>query len=168
MISGFFGLLYNDRIGIILDDRANRLRKNIGKAIIVGFESFIDLNIARMIDVKSRQYKFNWFINTALTHSEYIQSEENNVEGKKVEFIPSINLKTGVRLGYKNLLLSTQLTYLSKQYTDVQNSTIPPDGDVRSGVIGEIPSYHVMDISMSYTWRMLKLESGVNNVLDRP
>jgi len=155
---GVFGLIYNDRIGIILDDRANRVRKNIGKAAIVGLETFVDFNIARMINEDNRQFKFNYFINGALTKSEYIDSEENNVKGKQVEFIPFINLKTGLTLGYKNFLASTQFTYLSSQFTDVQNSSIPSEGDIRSGVIGEIPAYHVMDLSLSYTWKKLKLE----------
>ena len=144
------------------------MRKNIGKAAIVGLETFVDFNIARMINEDNRQFKFNYFINGALTHSQYIESEENNVKGKQVEFIPFINLKTGLTIGYKNFLASTQFTYLSAQYTDVQNSSIPSEGDIRSGVIGAIPAYHVMDLSLSYTWKKLKLETGINNLLNNP
>ncbi len=163
---GVFNILYNDRIGIIINERANRERKNIGKAVIFGLESFIDFNIARILNSKQQQFKFKWFINNALTHSRYIESEENNVEGKQVEFIPTINLKTGIQVGYKDVLLATQFTYLTKQYTDVQNSATPAAGDARSGVIGEIPAYHVLDLSLSYKWKMLRLETGINNIFD--
>jgi len=106
-------------------------------------------------------------LNTAITESKYLASEESNVTGNKVEFIPVLNLKTGLRFGYKNLYLSSQWTYLSQQYTDVQNSSIPEDGDVRNGLVGEIPAYGILDLSLSYTLNKWKLETGMNNLLNR-
>lgn len=162
-----FGLLYNDRIGVILDNRANRVRKNIGKAFIYGLEMFGDINLLKAFKVESKESKFNWFVNTAITASEYLKSEENNVKGKKVEFIPGLNLKTGFNFGYRNLLGSLQWMYLSQQFTDVENSRIPDESDNRSGVIGEIPAYDVMDFSLAYKWKKMRLESGINNLLNR-
>ncbi|MDE0471799.1 MAG: TonB-dependent receptor, partial [Ekhidna sp.] len=162
---GLYGLLYEDRIGIILDDRANRVRSNIGTALIAGLEFFADWNLAKSMEM-AENYKFNWFVNAALTESRYLSSDENNVEGKRVEFIPKVNLKMGVSFGCKNLLGSFQFTHLSKQYTDVENSPIPEDNDSRNGIIGEIPAYHVMDLSLSYSFKWLKLETGVNNLLN--
>lgn len=163
---GGFGLLYGNRIGIILDDRANRVRKNIGKAFIYGLESFVDWNIANTLFPDSYQTRFNWFVNMAITSSEYLDSEENNVIGKKVEFIPLFNFKTGLKAGFKNMFVSTQLSYLSEQFTDVQNSQVPDDGDNRNGVIGTTPSYLVIDFSASYTYKNLVFETGINNVLN--
>ncbi len=163
---GGFGLLYDDRIGIILDDRANRVRKNIGKAFIYGIEAFFDWNLISALRADNGQYKLNWFINGALTSSEYIDSEENNVKGKKVEFIPTVNLKTGINAGYRNLLASLQFTYLSEQFTDVENSRIPADGDSRNGIIGEIPAYGILDFSLSYSYKKWRIETGINNLLD--
>lgn len=163
---GGFGLLYDDRIGIVLDNRANRVRKNIGKALIYGLEVFSDINVLSMFDETANQTKLNWFFNLALTNSQYISSQENNVEGKKVEFIPAVNMKTGLQFGYRNFLGSFQYTYLSKQFTDVENSSIPLPGDVRNGLIGEIPAYGVLDLSFSYAYRKMKIETGVNNLLN--
>ncbi|WP_282079303.1 TonB-dependent receptor domain-containing protein [Aquimarina algiphila] len=163
---GGFGLLYDDRIGIVLDDRANRVRKNIGKAFIYGLETFVDWNILNTFYTDNSDFRFNWFVNASFTESEYIESEEAGVEGKKVEFIPVVNVKTGIKFGYKNFLANTQFTYLSEQFTDVTNATIAPAGDSRSGIIGEIPSYHVLDFSVSYRYKKFKLETGINNVLD--
>lgn len=164
---GAFSLLYNDRIGIILDDRANRVRKNIGKALIYGLELFTDINLLRVFKSNSKQSKLNLFMNTALTSSEYLQSEENNVKGKKVEFIPQLNFKTGLNFGHRNLVGSIQWSYLSKQFTDVENSSVPPESDNRSGVIGEIPAYDVMDVSLAYSWKKFRFESGINNILNQ-
>lgn len=161
-----FALVYDNRIGIILDDRANRVRKNIGKAFIRGIETFVDWNILKTFNGDNQQLRLNWFVNGAFTTSEYIESEENNVQGKKVEFIPAVNLKTGVQFGYRNLMTSLQYTRISEQFTDVENSTVPDTGDSRNGLIGEIPSYKIMDLSFSYSYRSIQLETGVNNLLD--
>lgn len=163
---GVFGLLYDGRIGIVFDDRANRVRKNIGKAFIHGVEAFADWNLLDALSIKSTQAKLSWFVNGAFTNSEYIQSDENNVVGKKVEFIPAINLKTGLRWGYKNILGSLQFTHLTQQFTDVENSQTAGEGSSRDGLIGEIPAYSIMDISLSYSYKNWKIETGVNNFLD--
>ncbi|MEQ9468867.1 MAG: TonB-dependent receptor [Ekhidna sp.] len=163
---GAYGLLYDDRIGIVFDDRANRVRKNIGTALVMGLEFFADWNLAKSLALPSNAYKLNWFVNSSFTESEYLSSEENNVTGKEVEFIPHVNLKTGLRFGYKNLLGSFQFTHLSEQYTDVENSSVPEDSDNRNGLIGEIPAYSIIDLSFSYTIRKIKLETGANNLLD--
>ena len=76
--------------------------------------------------------------------------------------MPNVNLKTGVRFGYKNFLSNIQYTYLSQQFTDASNAV---ESNL-SGVIGEIPAYDILDISLSYTYKNFKLEAGVNNVLD--
>lgn len=163
---GAFTILYDNRIGVVLDDRANRVRQNIGKALIYGFESFADINIQSIISKKSDSFRLNIFLNGAITGSQYLESDIPNVEGRAVEFIPTINIKTGIRGGYKNLLFNLQHTYLSEQYTDVENSESAPNGDSRSGIIGPVPSYRVIDLSMSYRWKMWKMESGINNVMD--
>ncbi len=162
-----YSIKYKDRIGIILDDRANRVRKNIGDAVIMGTESLLNINLARWLSPEERNYKWNVFINTALTTSEYTKSEENNVVGKQVEFVPKANIKTGVNLGYKNFEASYQFSYLSKQYTDAQNSGIADQGDKRSGIVGEIPAYRISDITFSYKIDRFTFTTGVNNLFDK-
>jgi Fe(3+) dicitrate transport protein len=51
---------------------------------------------------------------------------------------------------------------LAEQFTDAGNSTIT---DV-SGIIGTIPSYDILDITASYSYKQFKLETGINNLLD--
>lgn len=163
---GGFGLLYNDRLGTILDDRANRVRTNIGKAFIYGFEAFVDWNLTDVLNLNNGQHKLNWFVNAALTNSEYLDSDQNNVKGREVEFIPAANLKTGINAGYRNLLASVQFTYLSEQFTDAENSEIPNANDAREGTIGQIPAYSILDLSLSYSHKHWRIETGINNVLD--
>ncbi len=177
-VSGF-GLLYDNRLGEILkpatrtDENGNeietggivRFRGNIGTAFMYGLESFGNWSIKETFFPTLEKLKLNYFLNLALTNSEYLSSEENNVEGNQVEFIPNVNLKTGLNFGYANLLGSLQYTYLSKQFTDATNA--PQDiNDNQRGIEGEIPAYDIMDFSLSYTYKKWKLEAGVNNVLD--
>lgn len=162
-----YSIAYRDRIGVVLNEKANRVRKNIGNAIIGGVESLVDFNLAHLFQPEKRVWQWNIFANTALTTSQYTSSDEQNVIGKRVEFIPFVNLKSGVNFGYKNILANFQITYLSEQFTDVQNSEATADGDSRSGVVGKIDAYEIMDCSVSYSYKGFGIEAGINNVLDK-
>lgn len=168
---GIYGILYDNRIGVSLvkegPNKGDRERSNIGKAIIGGIESFLEWNILPMFSIDNELYIVKWFTNLAITESEYLHSKQSNVKGNKVEFIPFVNLKTGLKGAYKNFIASLQYTYLSKQYTDATNAQIPYEGDERYGIIGEIPQYDILDISFSYAYQKWKIEAGVNNVLNK-
>lgn len=174
-----FALKYNDRIGEVLkpEERLNaegemeetgrlvRFRGNIGDAFIYGVESFADWNLKNTFFEQADDYLLNLFVNAAVTKSEYLRSDQNNVEGNQVEFIPDLNLKTGLSFGYKNLLGSLQYTYLSKQYSDATNA--PQNrNDSQRGIEGSIPAYGIMDLSLSYSLNRFKLEAGINNLLN--
>ncbi|QVY65881.1 TonB-dependent receptor plug domain-containing protein [Polaribacter sp. Q13] len=156
-----FGLFYNDRINIYTRDDGKAERANIGDARILGVESLIDFNLKKLFTNNSN-YVLNYFINSSFITSEYTKSDINGVEGNEVEFIPNINIKTGARFGYKDFLASLQYSYLSRQFSDATNAT----GGSISGVTGEIPAYDILDFSASYKFKFMKLETGVNNLLD--
>lgn len=174
-----FGLNYNDRIGEILKNetrqnalgeivetgRVIRFRGNIGKAFIYGLESSFDLNLKSLFVITNQNIKLNHFVNFAYTQSEYLDSQENNVVGNKVEFIPEINLKTGLNFGFNNFLGSIQFTYLSEQFTDATNAPLNPNDNQR-GIEGSIPAYDILDLSLSYSFSPFKIEAGVNNLLN--
>ena len=110
----------------------------------------------------SESFSLNTFVNTSFITSKYTASEVPGIRGKKIEFVPEKNLKTGLRFGYNNLMLNFQYTYLSSQFTDASNATV---GNL-SGVVGEIPAYSVMDLSLSYSYKKIKGEWGINNLQD--
>ncbi|WP_378185170.1 TonB-dependent receptor domain-containing protein [Aquimarina sp. W85] len=162
---GGFAIWYDDRIGEVFNNRAQRVRGNIGDAVIYGFESYANWNIANTLFSNTSNYVFNSFVNLALTDSEYTSSEEPIV-GNKVEFIPLVNLKAGIGFGYKNLLANVQLTHLSEQFTEVTNAEKGLPGTKEEGTLGKIPSYSIVDISFSYSYKNFKIETGINNLLD--
>jgi Fe(3+) dicitrate transport protein len=163
--ANIFALYYNNRIGQVLNDRAQWVRKNTGTALIYGLESLLQWNIKETYFKDNNTIKFDVFSNLAITESVYLKSDEVNVAGNEVEYIPRFNLKTGVSFGWKNLLSSLQYTYVSEQFTDVTNSPYDPENNVN--VIGAIPSYDILDLSLSYKFSSnFRLESGINNLLD--
>ncbi len=163
-LSGFM-LYYNDRIGFVQkvfeDGNIKSERGNVGNAVIYGLESLVDFNLNRLFDI-NLDYGASFFVNTSLIDSQYKKSSINGITGKKVEFVPRINLKSGIKFSYKDFTSSIQYTYMSEQFTDATNSV----KSNLSGVIGIIPSYDILDVAFSYKYKNVKIESGINNLFD--
>ncbi|GAA4460426.1 TonB-dependent receptor [Nemorincola caseinilytica] len=161
-----FFLHYGNRIGEYLYKTPNytviRRRSNIGQADIYGLESFLELNALQLAGYTGSDWKLNLFTNLALTQAGYTKSMIPDIQGKRVEYVPLMNLRTGVQGAWKSLKMSVQLSALSEQYADATNAT---DG-LYSAVNGLIPAYRVADISAGYTWRRYTVEGTVNNVLN--
>ena len=164
--ANFFDLTYQDRIGFIQkayrDGSVKSERGNVGDAQLSGLEVLVDVNFAKWLRLDTQKIRWNSFVNYAYIDSQYTTSETPGVVGKKVEFVPTTNLKTGIRLGYNNLALNLQYSYVSSQFSDSSNAV---DGSI-SGVIGQIPAYYLLDFSGSYTLNRFKFEFGVNNLLN--
>lgn len=162
-ISGFY-LSYNNRIGEIQTyDNLNRIirqRGNIGKAIIQGIEAYGEIDAIGFLTNNAGKLKGEIFGNIAFITSEYVRSENSEVVGREVEFVPAINLKSGVRIGFNDFKASLQYMYVGSQFTDASNAR---DGGVAE-VTGEIPAYSVIDFSSSYQYKRFKVEATINNV----
>jgi Fe(3+) dicitrate transport protein len=160
----FFYLNYNNRIGEVQfydeSNRILRLRTNVGQAVIFGLESYVEADFYKLFLPESKNFSAVLFGNFALIKSEYRKSIMTGVQGNQVEFVPKVNLKTGVKLAYKNLKGSFQFTHLTDQFSDATNAR---DGGI-SSVVGLIPAYKIMDLSLSYEFKMFKLEGSINNV----
>jgi Fe(3+) dicitrate transport protein len=162
-----FVLNYNNRIGenTFYDSLENikKIRTNVGQAVISGIEAYAEVDLLNIFFPAIKNWNGVVFNNIAFIHSRYNKSALPMVIGKSVEFVPAINLKNGIRVGYKNLKASFQYTYLSEQYTDATNATRAD----ATAVFGTIPAYSVMDLSLSYQIKKFRLEGSVNNLTDR-
>jgi len=163
--ANIFHLAYNNRIGFVQrlfdDGNVKAYRTNTGDANIYGLESLLDINLKKVLQLNSA-YIFNTFLNLSIIESNYIKSDEPGVEGKEVEFVPKYNIKYGIKFGYKNFTSYLQYSYLASQFSDSSNSV---ESNL-SGVIGQIPAYDILDLSMNYKLGKIKLETGVNNILN--
>jgi Fe(3+) dicitrate transport protein len=159
-----FYLNYNNRIGEVqFADASNRIKRNrtnIGQAIIYGLESYAELDILSALGKEEGNFKTAIFSNAAFIKSEYTKSQLPGVQGKQVEFVPVVNIKSGLKFAYKNFKATYQYSYLSRQFTDATNAT---EGGV-AAVIGEVPAYQIMDFSSSYQFKNFTLEASVNNL----
>ena len=163
--ANIFHLAYNNRIGFVQrlfdDGNVKAYRTNTGDANIYGLESLLDINLKKVLLLNSA-YIFNTFLNLSIIESKYINSDEPGVQGKEVEFVPKYNIKYGIKFGYKNFTSYLQYSYLASQFSDSSNSV---ESNL-SGVIGQIPAYDILDISVNYKLGKIKLETGVNNILN--
>lgn len=166
-----FGLYYNDKIAEFETNNpdgsvgAVRFRNNIGTALTYGFEAMIDWSLSKTFFAENQQFTWNIFTNSAVTGSEYLESDEPNIKGNEVEFVPFLNFKTGTSVGYKNFMSSLQFMYVTSQFTDAKNG-VTEKSDNTYGIFGKIPAYYVADFSASYRWNRFKLEAGVTNFTD--
>ena len=70
-------------------------------------------------------------------------------------------MRTGLGFGYKSFKLSYQYSFTSKHFSDATNAELVPNA-----VVGIIPAYGVMDLSVSYQWKWFTLQAGLNNLTD--
>ena len=166
-----YALYYNEKIGEYLIQVPNsaqlvRFRSNVGTGITYGFESIFNLNLGKIFFRGNENFIWKAFANVAITDSEYLKSDQPNIKGNKVEFVPLYNTKYGTQIGYKNTLMSVQYMAVGKQFTNAENN--PQDeNDNTYGIFGEIPAYDVLDISLSQKiGKHFKFEAGINNVLN--
>ncbi|GAA3997922.1 TonB-dependent receptor [Hymenobacter fastidiosus] len=168
-----FALFYNNRIGEVGTYSANnvpfRYRDNIGRALILGVESYAEADLLRVLRPGAGPGRWRWstFGNVSLIRSRYTQSKNQEIIGNQVEFVPDVNLKAGMQGGFGPLKASVQLTYLSDQVSEATNARNSPQDarpDPSLAVIGLIPAYQVLDASVSWERRWLKLEGSVNNL----
>ncbi len=163
-VSGFY-LFYKDRIGLISqkDDLLNTvymLRTNVANSRNLGVEGFVNLNWIRLFN-DSSQFALNTFVNAAYINTKYLSEDNPNIEGNRVELAPEFTLKTGLNLKHDNFGVAWQLAFTGFQYTDATNSV-----STASAINGVIPAYSVQDLSANYTYKFVKLEAGINNLLD--
>ena len=163
-ISGFY-LKYNNRVGTITTSGTNyRLITNVGASISQGIESYIEFNPVRAFS-NSTTTDVILFSSYAYTNATYSSDHKDaSTKGKKVENAPTDIFRGGISYGYKNFLLTAQLSFVGASFSDA-NNTIAASAN---GNTGRIPSYSITDLTGSYKFsKMLQLKAGVNNVLDK-
>lgn len=163
-----FYLKYNDKISSINETRNGvpvRARRNISDAHISGVETFVQGDLMQLLKHEP-EFHLNLFVNIALIEGRYFNSEQTAFRNKKVELVPAINFKSGLTFRKKAFSASFQYSYIDTQYTDADNTGSRRPVQVAGAVIGPIPAFYVMDLSLQYSYKSFILESGVNNLTD--
>lgn len=164
-ISAFY-LFYRNRIGFTLEYdsvRFNlyRFRTNVSSSRNIGVESVFEIDYLRFGKNVSKDFTFKQHINFSYIDGRYTGTKESAFRNKKVELVPNIICRTSLGFGWRDLLLSTQFSYVGQQFTDATNSE--QSGDAVNGLV---PAYYVMDLSVKYVIKGFTIEGNVNNLLD--
>ena len=162
-ISGFY-LKYNNRVGTITSSNGSyRLITNIGSSISQGIESYIEFNPVRAFS-NSQTTDLILFSSYAYTNATYSSDHKDaNTRGKKVENAPTDIFRGGISYGYKNFLLTAQLSFVGASFSDANNTYVAS----ANGNTGRIPSYSITDLTGSYKFsKIVQLKAGINNLLD--
>ena len=163
-----FLLHYNNKIGSILSKDTVRfltynIRTNVSQSRHYGLESYMDIDIWKAVHGRDNPTSLVIFSNFSLISATYVNSKEKSIEGRKVEFVPEVLVKTGVNFRHKRWGFSYQLSYTGRQYTDATNATFTDNA-----IDGTIPAYTVMDLSAEYHFnRHFSLYGNINNLGDR-
>lgn len=165
--ASIFLLAYQNRIGqVLLVDSTTfqyyRYRTNVAASRTLGIEWYAEADLSRALYHRETRYRVSLFTNFAFIHARYLGASGSVFAGKAVELAPPVTLKGGVVLGHKAFSVLLQLSHTAAHYSDATNAIFSPNA-----VEGLIPAYQVVDLSGSYTWRFLKLEAGINNLLNQ-
>lgn len=176
-LSGFY-LQYNNRIGSItqqnIDNSFYNFRTNVGNSTSKGFEGLVEFSPVKAFCPSSKSGDISLFVSYSYTDARYgnfkVVSKNNNNEliesnlkDKKVENAPQHILRSGMTYRYKEFMLTGQLSYVDKAYSDANNTVVPSS----NGQNGLIPSYTVADITASYRFtKVFNIKAGINNIFD--
>ena len=100
-------------------------------------------------------------VNASAIDGRYLDSENTSVSGNKVEFVPPYTIRTGVRTQWSGFSASLLASWVGEHYSDASNTEFSS-----SAVVGRIPAYAVMDLSVAYTIAAFTVSATANNLLD--
>jgi Fe(3+) dicitrate transport protein len=163
-----FAIQYNNRIGLLLKaDQPPlyldyRYRTNIADALNIGIESYVEVDMLKILTKGKSKAGLAIFANLALIDANYINTEDPTIKDKKVELVPPLNFRSGVSLSLPKFRASCQYSYTAEHFTDASNARRSS-----TAVNGIIPAYAVMDFSASYNFcKQFTVEASCNNVLN--
>ena len=162
----FFYIKYGNRIGEVYEAnpitlQSYRYRTNIGNSNSLGFEFYGEIELFKLFNVKYKGSSLMFYNNIAFTDAYYYNTIKPEIENNIVESAPKLTYRGGLTYNIKKLKINTQFSYVSNQYSDATNSE---SSSSTGGVVGEIPSYYVIDLNTSYIHKKLSIEAGVNNL----
>ena len=160
---GLFYMGYNDRIGVeVLTDattgKSYSYRTNIANSIHKGIESYIEFNLLKYLDTKSK-YGLSIFNSFAFIDAKYISGK---YKGNRVETAAKTINRTGLIFNTKSFSTTFQANTVGDAYGDASNVKISDDP-----VAGYIPGYTVLDVSATYKIKNYAIKMGSNNLSDK-
>ena len=160
---GIFYMAYNNRIGVVLKQdpvtgNDYSLRTNIANSVHKGIESYIELNILKAINEKSK-YGLSIFNSFAYIDARYTSGE---FKDKRVEAAAKTINRVGLIFSNKRFSSTFQVNSVGDAYGDASNVTSSSDP-----IAGYIPAYTVLDFSATYKIKTYAIKAGTNNLANK-
>jgi Fe(3+) dicitrate transport protein len=165
-----FYLFYGNKIGKLTetnpDNSTYQLTTNIGNSVAKGFEMYLNLSLTKLFSGNTLNTDVRIFSSLAYTHARYTEAlissgaDNKSLNGNRVENVPDWIERGGLEFRHKTISSTLQVSYVSDQYSDANNTKSVPNG-----IVGYIPSYFVMD--WSFDWQFMHnyhVAAGVNNL----
>lgn len=167
---GAFYLFYDNRIGKINVNNTT-VKTNIGASVSRGIESFVELDVTRILARNSRVGNLKLYANVALIDARYTRWDDpealvnpnKDFKGKYVENAPRNINRFGLNYKYNRFSFNFQFNQVGSVYTDALNTEKP----IANATIGIIKGYQVMDAACTYLINgKYNVKAGVNNLTD--
>lgn len=174
--ASMYHLQYNNRVGILLQQRADgsfyNFRTNVGNSSSRGIEALVEYSLFRKL-LYPRKWELRLFSSMAFNDARYGdlivvsknasgQLVESNLRNRRVENAPREIVRTGLTVAYRSLSLTTQMSHTGAVFSDANNTVAP----VANANTGRIPAYTIYDITMSWQYKKIHVKAGVNNLTD--
>lgn len=175
-LSGYF-LQYNNRIGTITQQHTDgsfyNFRTNVGNSSSKGAELLVEFSPVKAFFKQSTFGNITLFASMGFIDARYDNVKvvarngntltESTLKNKKVENAPEQIIRAGITYSYKKLTANIQYNYVSKAFSDANNTITP----VATGVNGLIPSYQVVDIAGTYKFtERFYVKGGISNLFN--
>lgn len=159
---GGFWIRYADRIGLVSGTDPNgtpfTIRTNVAASVQRGLEAYLELQPFRLLGLGTLG-GLSVFDAFAFNDAKYVKGP---FDGNDVEYAPRYVNRLGVTYAWKPVSGTIQLSSVSRQFGDANNTISSPDPDV-----GVIPAYHVIDVSARVRLNSkYQVSGGVNNLAD--
>ena len=158
---GLFYLGYNDRIGTVLINEGTTgeytLRTNVANSVHKGFESYIELDILKLINPSGKK-GLSIFNSFGYTDAKYTSRA---FKGNRVEAAANYINRVGLTYFDGHFSSSLQVSNVGDAYGDATNARLSDDP-----VAGYIPAYSVWDFSATYKFDRYSIKGGINNMFD--
>ncbi len=165
---GLFYLQYNNRIGTLTQNNAP-FRTNIGTSVSKGIESYVEIDIIKAFNEKSRFGRLLIFASNSFIHATYVKwnnptiasDPSKSIENKRVENAPRYIHRFGATYNIKEFSATFQFSTVGDVFTDAANTETPN----ATATIGKLHGYQLMDASLSYRFfEKYNFKAGVNNI----
>ena len=155
-VNAFF-MIYNNTIGLIALNDSTTERTNVGNSIHAGAETYIEFFPVRMLTTSDKYGQFSFYNSFSYVHAKY---DEGEYKGNFVENAPQLIERLGATYAIKGFSATFNFSYTSQCFTDAANTVYSADATV-----GKIPSYMVMDLSVTYKFlKRFNIKAGINNL----